>query len=938
MSNPTRKHCIEQLQKILEAIFTAAAATSTNSTEADASPSTTTSTVPPSKAREYAEAVERELFTHNSEPDPKGNLTHSKKYTAKFRTLHFNLKSNEYFRSRVASGLLDANAIYNMNQEDLLSPEVRAEQEAEKARSLAQSVKIDLEKPKTKITHKGEEILDEFDNNNGSSAGGATGASYDNASNASDRVTGDYVRTLERRESLGSAMGGGGDTPYLSNEGFDSYKQRERSMSLAGSPRLEHSPRFGSPSVNTSPFFTESPSGRGYSPVVESTHASTSASPEKLPTAEQDRSFAGNEEKEEFARPALPHHARSDSLSKAKLDLDAVWSTLQPAKASASPEKEGSAEGSTAPAQAKEKEEDDMDVESDDDDGKSSKDEKASEEKEEYDPFEANSSNRRNADDDFDALMGGGEASQESKIEIQPGATQGVTSSPSANTADVIAALPSVWEGIISLVDEGSFPARLVQVGGTPFGPHPSIWDRILPKGKIEITGRIDEKAASEYVVQSNFSHSRENVVLAILPNSPTHSSTSSEGANSSESMEKAEAMYAKLIAMYSERKRYGVAPPPAELKKVTRDHYIVPLMKSAPLPDYVEILDSHVIPEKGSRKKDYLLSVLVLQKGLGLNTTHRTASNSGGNTPQSSQDRSASTQSHLHPPVVPSSTRLSPLGQSGIINQATPFTSHMSPPYLAPSNPLPIQAQPVAAGLPSLDPAALQSLLSNPSLLQALNAGGQQGSPPHPSGAQYGAFSPPPGSMTNAGGFAGGIPGLAGGPPPPNAMHSWGAPQLQPQHQPYPPFPPPLGHWNPAGSPPWTGQQPAHNQQTWGPPAGQQHPPGYIDPERIKAASAEARMIAERDRQEKARRGGDGPGGSSYGPTPGRGGNRDRNDHRGGGRDRNDSRGFSDDRSGRGGGRGGGGRNNGPAGRKNDGGLNQMQAGIQDRGWSRRG
>lgn len=882
LSNPTRKHCIEQLEKILEAIFTAAQTTSEAGTESS------TTTVPPSKAREYAEAVEKELFQHNCEPDPKNphNLTHSKKYTAKFRTLHFNLKSNDYFRSRVASGALDAAKIYAMDQEDLLSPEVRAEQEAERARLLAQSVKVAAVQPKTKITHKGEEILDEFD-----SAGAAAGST--GAKGASERDT--RMGGVERRDSMSASVMG--DTPHIPNDGgFEAFS--ERSMSIqAGSPRMEHgSPRFGSPTSTSIPVFTDSPTGRAFSPVEDALRDQMTASPDKI-VSENVR-----EETEEFARPAMPHHSRSDSQSKSKLDLDAVWSTLQPAAPSASPEKEAAKESSEPP---KEKEEDDMEMDSDEDSSASGDKKAGSEDKqvaEEYDPFSTEGRKKSDADDEFDALMGGEEAPRDRKAQEQKSADAVPTAAkPSDKSLDEIANLPSVWEGQIAVPDEGSFSARLVQVGGTPFGPHPSIWDRILPKGKIEITGRIDEKAASEYVVQSNFSHSRENVVLAILPANPS---------NNPAEYEKAEAAYSKLVKFYAERKRYGVAPPTAELKKVAKDHYIVPLKQDRALPDYVEILDSHILPDKGSRKRDYLLSVLVLQKGLGLNTTHRTSTNLGGSTPQSSQGQTqagapavASQYGHLQPPQASISSKLSPSGQYGTTPQV-PFSSNMSPPYQPPGVQTQVQGSQGAA--PALDPAALQSLLSNPSLLQALSTtGSQQGSPIPPAAPTYGAFSPPPPSSMGIGGI-GTYTAQPGAP-------AWGAPpQQQPPIQQYGAFPPPPpAQWNPAGSPPWQGQAGPPPPQAWGAPTN--HPPGYIDPERIKAASAEARRIAEQDRMEKARRANEGGGG----PYSRGSGNANGNNSRSGGRSRGNGNGH---------------------GRKGDSGMNQMQAGIQDRGWGRRG
>ena len=114
------------------------------------------------RAAAFAESVEAELFDGFGEVDHKGIKGPRTKYAAKFRSLHFNLKSNAAFRSRISSSSLGPAEIVNMSNEDLLTPELKAMAESVRAASLKHSVKEVLTAPTAKRTHKGEEEIENF--------------------------------------------------------------------------------------------------------------------------------------------------------------------------------------------------------------------------------------------------------------------------------------------------------------------------------------------------------------------------------------------------------------------------------------------------------------------------------------------------------------------------------------------------------------------------------------------------------------------------------------------------------------------------------------------------------------------------------------------------------------------------------------------------------
>lgn len=150
-SDKTRTHVVKQLTTIFSSIFSAAAGGS------DGDSGSAGIEV---RSAAFAEEVEVELFEGFAEVDDKGVRGPRAKYVSKFRSLHFNLKSNAYLRSRVANNELGAGKLIHLSAEDLQTPELRAMAESVRAASLRNSVKEVLAAPTAKRTHKGEEEID----------------------------------------------------------------------------------------------------------------------------------------------------------------------------------------------------------------------------------------------------------------------------------------------------------------------------------------------------------------------------------------------------------------------------------------------------------------------------------------------------------------------------------------------------------------------------------------------------------------------------------------------------------------------------------------------------------------------------------------------------------------------------------------------------------
>ena len=619
-NDKTRKHCIAQLSLLFQSIF-------------GETPTTADRSLP------FASAVEAVLFTGFSEPDPQGYRAPRTKYLAKFRSLHFNLKTNAPFRSSIAAEEVDAEGLVNMSNEDLMRPELKAMAESVRAASLKHSVKEVLAAPTAKRTHKGEEEIDNF--------AGAVEAEEKRKIVEFDRRTSSAAENKERSDSIAGV--GAGASPGMQVD--DAAGQSPRSP---GRPR--HSLTASTVEdlkLNAGPSSPASITPLDAAPKLDLLRTSVGKS--ASPTPATPTTNEGT-----MGPPALP-------ASRSSFDMASIWGQVKPATPTTKVDE-----------MHEEEEEDDAGAE--------------------YDPF-ASSRSRRNAkddDDDIDAIL----RDSPNKPLLPRSTTPPLPPSTSANLTE----LTPIWTGDVIVPDEGGFPAFGVQVGGDHFGYSSDVWSQLLPRG-LTMEGRIPTKVATKYLVECSFASTRELVVIALLPDltGPTDSFRDKPTG------ERCKAKRDHLINFYVKKERIGVITPAEKFKKIVKDIYIIPLKKDDALPEYIELLDDHLIPDTVDRTEDLLLCVLVIQKG--------------------------AMSSARMPFVRPEMSTLPPLSAVPDSYQPPPPSNPIDYSYPAPSSlPLPapstnwsnppVVASVAAPAMPSLpDLSSLSSFLSNPALLQSVLA-----------------------------------------------------------------------------------------------------------------------------------------------------------------------------------------------------------------------
>jgi hypothetical protein len=518
---------------------------------------------------EFASVLEKELFDLLNEPDENGRRSARTKYVARFRSLHFTLKSKsyEYFQSRIAKGELDPATILRTEGDDLLSPEQRRKNESVREKSMKGSVKVHMAAPIAKRTHKGEEVIDSF--------------GVDNRLEENERE--------RKREDQERAA-----------------RQRERSLSFSvqgqGSPvSIEAHTSTSPPAPALSP---TSEAGRADAPLspVEPRSSGVDLQPEDLGLDEDAAAAAAKvSQKTDKAGKAAVKEERVPEQSNrpTSFNLDSIWGSFKAAPAPP--------EGAASAEDAVEAEEDKHDSDAMDEGTPEPHEAGADEDKaklpDDYDPFAFENEERGETEEDLDVLLHGRKTNE--------GESTTPRSSPPADKKPSILDLPTVWSGDLTMPEEGGFPAVAVQVAGRELGVSEQIWRSILPE-RLNVDGRVPTKVATDYLVQNTFAATREMAVVALLPDLSGPSLIYKEKPEADRVL----ARQKHLIDYFVRKDRHGVVSPPEPLRRIVKDIYIVPLRASDPVPEFVELLD-HKLGDAGERDRDIFIAVLVLQKNL---------------------------------------------------------------------------------------------------------------------------------------------------------------------------------------------------------------------------------------------------------------------------------------------------------------------------------
>ncbi|KAI8889295.1 hypothetical protein K501DRAFT_239181 [Backusella circina FSU 941] len=158
--------------------------------------------------------------------------------------------------------------------------------------------------------------------------------------------------------------------------------------------------------------------------------------------------------------------------------------------------------------------------------------------------------------------------------------------------------LPTIWEGRINMPQVADFEASARQIGGRMLDKEE--WQDVLSP-TMWIEGRIPTERVTSYVTQSQYSTSREIVLLEI-------EAGSNRSGDTPEIRELNDRQAHVLLEYLESRKRYAVV---GHNKTKIKDFYLVPLYKHQHIPDCLYV----VRVEETVRECDLFLGVLVLSK-----------------------------------------------------------------------------------------------------------------------------------------------------------------------------------------------------------------------------------------------------------------------------------------------------------------------------------
>ncbi|KDR80731.1 hypothetical protein GALMADRAFT_241158 [Galerina marginata CBS 339.88] len=538
------------------------------------------------EAHQFAKELESSVFEIYSEPDKAGNPHASGKYKERFRMLQFNLSKVDrvIIHQRITSGNISAKEISLMSSTDLADEETKqsimlAEQEA-----LEHSILLKSTAPRAKITHKGLQDIEDVN--------GEVASAHEIERLKEREQEEDERRERERLARLRTV-------------------QRQRTASVSVPPESPtvpiHSPaieqQWGAPPpvpphalLPTTGKTDEVPSGTSGPPsFLQSPDAAITMEPElnlaDLINIDEEQEPTRTEQssaKDPSGDPALnPTSSPADILQSssstsiptgispfatrqtraASFDLSSLWNgpKNEPSVTVAS------AEPPAAPSQAV--------VEESAGEG-SDKDDAM-----ELESVEAN-------DQDFDMFLEENQPESPSELIVTPIPQKDVES------------LPQVWTGKITMPLDSSVPQETAligrQVAGRTLAPDSPLWKTLFPSEQLRIEGRVPVTNSVKYLVQMRMNATKELYAAAFVPASPAN-------------VEDFKTFCNFLIS----KSRHGLVFPWGSRPKdyhPGRELYMIPLLQTDPLPEFVELLDDLKLPK--TRSRDYLLGIWILNKG----------------------------------------------------------------------------------------------------------------------------------------------------------------------------------------------------------------------------------------------------------------------------------------------------------------------------------
>ncbi|KAF9006144.1 hypothetical protein BDQ17DRAFT_1352832 [Cyathus striatus] len=179
-----------------------------------------------------------------------------------------------------------------------------------------------------------------------------------------------------------------------------------------------------------------------------------------------------------------------------------------------------------------------------------------------------------------------------------------VVSAATESAQDMFNSTPQVWSGKISMPLDSTVPQETPvmgrQMGGRSIQHDSLLWKTLFPSDTLRIDGRVAVENSSKFLLQIRMNPHKELIGAAFTPAS-----------------EEAEHNFKALSDFLIGKGRHGLVFPWGNRAKEHlpgRELYIIPLLSTEPLPEYMELLDELKLPKL--RNVNYLIGIWVLNRG----------------------------------------------------------------------------------------------------------------------------------------------------------------------------------------------------------------------------------------------------------------------------------------------------------------------------------
>ncbi|KAG5717434.1 Transcription factor bye1 [Termitomyces sp. T112] len=584
--DPTRKYCLTKLEELFRDVFLryphvrstneSGETTLVQKSLEELSEEETTALVDESK--QFADELERCVFEIYSELDKSGQPHAGSNYKDRFRMLQFNLSKVDrvVIHQRIVSAEITPKEISLMSSTDLANEETKQSIKIAEKEALAYSILKPTAAPRAKITHKGFEDIETVHETVMTTQDEERSRQEEEERRDRERLARLRTQSQPRQRTASVSVPPESPTVAQPQQTWGAPPAVPLHALLPGeivpsSPTMflnESSPTI---STFTQPFVDTAEPELNLAdfinideevPAIPANPGSPSTAPMTPQTAIDDSKISSLgliDSSTILSTQVLPLAQISEPSRSSSFDLNALWNAPK-----------------TEPPPPP--------------------------------PIEvplASTSSPKAVADDKDALMdveGGGGTDDYDFDMLLEEKDSGANSAEAQQAA--FDALPQVWTGKVSMPLDSTFPQEVAvnarQVGGRSLEHDSLLWKTLFPTDFLRIDGRVPVDNSSKFLLQMRMNSAKELISVAFSP-----------------IPEGGDVGFQILSDFLIAKGRHGLIFPWGMKPKdhhPGRELYIIPLLSSDALPEYMELLDELHLPKL--RKTNLLIGIWVLNKG----------------------------------------------------------------------------------------------------------------------------------------------------------------------------------------------------------------------------------------------------------------------------------------------------------------------------------